>query len=75
MEAQCRCGTVVEFPFNHLGCIACGAACCPACSYELESTTYCPACAETLLDLPWASTQTAPGLGLNGSREERHVDV
>jgi hypothetical protein len=66
MGAQCRCGTVVEFPFNHLGCIACGAACCPACSYELESTTYCPACAETLLDLPWArlvtSTQTAPGL-------------
>ena len=74
MGAQCRCGTVVEFPFNHLGCIACGAACCPACSYELESTTYCPACAETLLDLPWARLVTARS-GLNGSREERHVDV
>lgn len=74
MGAQCRCGTVVEFPFNHLGCIACGGACCPACSYELESTTYCPACAETLLDLPWARLVTA-GSGLNGSREERHVDV
>jgi len=74
MGAQCRCGTDVEFSFNHLGCIACGAACCPACSYELESTTYCPACAETLLDLAWASTQTAP-VWPDGSREERHVDV
>lgn len=75
MGAQCRCGTVVEFPFNHLGCIACGAACCPACSYELESTTYCPACAEILLDLPRDLHADSAGSGLNGSREERHVDV
>lgn len=67
MGAHCRCGTEVQFAFNHLGCIACGAACCPVCSYEIESANYCPACAETLLDLPWArivtSAQTAaPGL-------------
>ena len=30
MGAQCRCGTDVQFSFNHLGCIECGAACCPA---------------------------------------------
>jgi hypothetical protein len=55
MGAQCRCGTDVQFSFNHLGCIACGAACCPACSYQLESASYCSACAETLLELPWAA--------------------
>jgi hypothetical protein len=54
MGAQCRCGTKVEFAFNHLGCIACGAACCPTCSYELEATNYCSTCAENLLELPWA---------------------
>jgi hypothetical protein len=65
MERHCRCGTEVQFAFNHLGCIACGAACCPACSYQLESTNYCSVCAETLLELPWASSlasaQPAPG--------------
>ena len=29
MGAQCRCGTDVQFSFNHLGCIACGAAVLP----------------------------------------------
>ncbi len=41
MGAQCRCGTEVEFSFDQLGCIECGAACCPACSYQLESASYC----------------------------------
>ena len=65
MAGRCRCGSEVQFPFNHLGCIACGASCCPACSYELESTNYCSACAETLLELPWAPavTATQPALG------------
>jgi hypothetical protein len=65
MAGRCRCGSEVRFPFNHLGCIACGASCCPACSYELESTNYCSACAETLLELPWAPVVTAaqPALG------------
>ena len=65
MGGHCRCGSEVRFSFNHLGCIACGAACCPACSYQLESTNYCSVCAATLLELPWASTvasaQPAPG--------------
>src|SRR5581483_2158222 len=44
MSSRCRCGTEVHFAFNHLGCIACGAACCPACSYQLESASYCSSC-------------------------------
>jgi hypothetical protein len=59
MAGRCRCGTEVKFSFNHLGCIECGAACCPACSYQLESTTYCSTCAETLLELPWAPAATS----------------
>ena len=45
MGSRCGCGTEIHFAFNHLGCIECGAACCPACSYQLESTTYCSSCA------------------------------
>jgi hypothetical protein len=66
METRCRCGTEVRYTFDHLGCIQCGAACCPACSYELESASYCPNCAEALLDLPWAAAanpaRTAAGI-------------
>ena len=49
MGKSCRCGSEVSFAFNHLGCIQCGSPCCPACSHELESTTYCSACAAPLL--------------------------
>ncbi|HXJ80922.1 MAG TPA: hypothetical protein VMS64_19870 [Candidatus Methylomirabilis sp.] len=54
MTSRCRCGSPIEHSYDHLGCIQCGAACCPACSYELESANYCANCAEALLDLPWA---------------------
>ena len=54
MRARCRCGTEIHHAVDQLGCIECGSACCPACSYELESTNYCAACAEALLELPWA---------------------
>jgi hypothetical protein len=56
MASSCRCGNEVQHAFDHLGCIECGAACCPACSYELESTNYCSSCALALLELPWAAT-------------------
>jgi hypothetical protein len=36
--------------FHTFGCYDCGAACCPACAIHLESTTYCQACAGSLLD-------------------------
>jgi hypothetical protein len=55
MTSNCRCGNIVQFAYDHLGCIQCGAACCPACSYELESANYCSNCAKVLLDLPWAA--------------------
>ncbi len=59
MGARCRCGSEVRFAFDHLGCIECGAACCPACSYQLESANYCSSCAETLLELPWSAKLTS----------------
>jgi hypothetical protein len=58
MGTRCRCGTEFHHTVDHLGCIECGAACCPACSYELESANYCSTCAEALLKLPWAVTLT-----------------
>jgi hypothetical protein len=51
MGARCRCGSEVHFHFNHLGCIQCGYACCPACSLEVESVAYCLSCAEALFDV------------------------
>ena len=54
MGDRCGCGTKVRFGFERLGCIECGAACCPGCSYQLESAHYCGGCAERLLELPWA---------------------
>ena len=54
MSAHCRCGTHLQFPFDQLGCIECGASCCAVCSYQLESANYCSRCAEALLELPWA---------------------
>lgn len=59
MGAHCRCGTEIHFTFHHFGCIQCGAPCCPACSYQMESANYCSLCAENLLELPWAAA--APG--------------
>jgi hypothetical protein len=66
MGASCRCGAAVRHSHDHLGCIQCGAACCGACSYQLESTSYCSNCAETLLELPWAAALQAPALTAAG---------
>jgi hypothetical protein len=60
MGIRCRCGHEVQFAFHHLGCIQCGAACCPQCSWELESVRYCPRCAETLLEVPWSAARLRP---------------
>jgi hypothetical protein len=59
MAGHCRCGKEVQFAFEQLGCIECGASCCPGCSYQLESTHYCGSCAESLLELPSAPALTA----------------
>ena len=68
MEARCSCGTEIRHTFDHLGCLECGAACCPACSYELESTNYCATCAEALLELPWAAALSPARLTTASSR-------
>lgn len=49
MSGRCRCGAELSRAFPHLGCLACEAACCPACAVHLESVTYCRACAGALL--------------------------
>ena len=59
MTGHCRCGSEVRFAFEQLGCIACGAPCCSASAYQLESTHYCGHCAENLLELPWAPSAPA----------------
>ena len=60
MNAQCRCGRLVRYAFHQLGCIQCGAACCPACAFPLESVTYCARCAEALLEIPGRAGSLAP---------------
>lgn len=60
MGAHCRCGTEIQYSFYHFGCIQCGAPCCPGCSYQMESATYCTVCAESLIEAPWARTAHAP---------------
>jgi hypothetical protein len=65
MTARCSCGSDVRHYFDHLGCIQCGAACCPVCSYELESAYYCGSCAESILEVPW-DPSTRPRAALAG---------
>lgn len=50
MNARCQCGVEIKHPFERLGCVECGDACCPTCAIPLESATYCRACAASLLD-------------------------
>lgn len=44
-----------------LGCIECGASCCPACAVLLEGASYCAACAAALLEAaPTGAREDAP---------------
>ncbi len=49
MGGRCGCGTQVRYAFHELGCIECGAPCCPSCAVSLESVSYCRGCAGSLL--------------------------
>lgn len=67
-EPRCECGTSLRGGRDAWGCLACGAACCPACAWNLESTAYCARCAHGLLhDTPaveavgWAATAPKGG--------------
>lgn len=64
METRCRCGSPIAYPFYQLGCIECGAGCCPACAFPLESATYCARCAESILELPWGAARLTAHAGL-----------
>jgi hypothetical protein len=46
---SCSCGNRVDFSFQRLSCIDCGASCCPSCAVALESVSYCRGCATSLL--------------------------
>ncbi len=56
MPGQCACHDASRRPA--LGCLECGAACCPACAIHLESVAYCARCARALLE---TSTVQATG--------------
>lgn len=47
-DSTCRCGSELRYAFDQLGCLACGAVCCPACAVHVESVSYCASCAGRL---------------------------
>jgi hypothetical protein len=55
MGNRCPCGHLLAYPFEALGCIECGTACCSNCGISLESVTYCARCASTRLEMPGPS--------------------
>ncbi len=57
MHDRCDCGGEPRRAIG-LGCLECGAACCPACAVSLESATYCRSCAALLLE---TTAVRAPG--------------
>jgi hypothetical protein len=50
MNGRCSCEAEGGPRFLDLGCLDCGAACCPACAIHLESAVYCRRCAGVLLE-------------------------
>jgi hypothetical protein len=53
MDQRCPCGCPEGW--WALGCLGCGAACCPACAVPLEAVAYCRTCARRLLGAPAAA--------------------
>ena len=49
MGGRCGCGETVP---TLLACFECGTSTCATCAIDLESATYCRACAGALLDAP-----------------------
>ena len=62
MPVACLCGSsrVLSSNADERRCIKCGAACCSACAYSLESATYCSACAQSILDGEGAPLSLSP---------------
>jgi hypothetical protein len=62
MDACGRCGSTVVHAAQSLGCLECGAPCCPTCAVYLESVAYCRPCAGWLLAAPAIRSGNAGGL-------------
>ena len=45
------CGHPIDSYLDDLGCIECGASCCPACSYSPEDVVHCAECAEEIFEV------------------------
>lgn len=58
MSRRCGCGNSVDAGAPSLGCLECGAGCCPSCAVPVESVTYCRGCADALFGVQAA----APGV-------------
>ena len=51
MRGMCRCGSpILSSPLGERSCMKCGAPCCSACAFSLDSAIYCSRCAESILD-------------------------
>ena len=50
MDRVCECGSRVTALLHDLSCLRCGARCCPACAFAVDSATYCVRCAEAILE-------------------------
>lgn len=63
VTVRCRCGFVLAYPGQNLGCIDCGEPCCPACAFVSEGVVYCAACAREIYGLG-SRANTDEGWGL-----------
>lgn len=64
MRVVCACGNPMSLSSTEpRNCVKCGTACCSACAFALVTATYCPRCAESVLDaegIPLRLSQVAP---------------
>jgi hypothetical protein len=51
MSGTCHCGHALDHGFDALGCLGCGQACCPKCSYAPEAAVYCATCTAAFFGL------------------------
>jgi len=45
------CETALETDGSITPCVECGTACCRSCAVEIETQTYCPRCATSMVAL------------------------
>ncbi|MGH7394482.1 MAG: hypothetical protein ACREJF_02615 [Candidatus Methylomirabilales bacterium] len=62
MSGTCHCGHALDHGFDALGCLGCGQACCPKCSYAPEAAVYCAVCTAAYFGL----SVSGAGEGIKG---------